>query len=133
MKTRIFCLVVCALILSLSPTISLADRYGYGRYPRVHHQGPGPSYYGHRGYNSHQYRHAPYPPPYSYRPHHYSNNDWVAPVAVLGTALGVMALSQSYQSYNPPPPPQRMCQDTYNHVDQYGRFLYTEYVDRPCY
>ncbi len=137
MKSRITGLVVCALILSLSPTISLADYYGYRGGPRVHHQGPGPSYYGQRGYYHGGYRHpAPYyrhyPPPSAYYRHHrYYNDDWVAPVAILGAAvLGAAVISSSYNS--PPPPPQRMCQDAYNHVDQYGQYLYTEYVDRPC-
>jgi hypothetical protein len=52
------------------------------------------------------------------------------PLAIVGAALGVMALTQPY--YPPPPPPQRMCRETYNHYDQYGRYLYSEYVDRPC-
>jgi hypothetical protein len=110
------------LILLLWPTISLADRQGY---PPHYGNGPygqyrqTPSYPYHRGGGQ---RYYPYQ---SYR----HNDDWIIPLAIFGTALGIMALSQPY---NPPPPPPRLCRDTYNYVDQYGRYLYSEYVDRPC-
>ncbi len=114
-------IISLTLITLLWPTFSFAGRHEYplryGNEPSGYYR-QSPQYLrdGYHGY----YSHAPY--------HH--NNDWILPLAIFGTALGVMALSQPYPP--PPPPPQRMCRDTYNHVDQYGRYLYSEYVDRPC-
>jgi len=114
-----------ALILLLCPlwsTISLADRHGRQPYYRdrpYEHYRPAPYPY-HRG------GHQRY---YPYHSHHH-NDDWIVPLAIVGTALGVMAVSQAYNP--PPPPPPRMCRDTYKHFDQYGRYLYSEYVERPC-
>jgi hypothetical protein len=114
--------IAFALILLLCPTIVLAQRYGH------------PSPYGPRtqGY----YRPAPhysggYPRQGSY---HHHNDDWIVPVAIFGTVLGLAALSRPY-AYDPPPPPlppRRICRDTYNHYDEYGRYIYSTYVDRPC-
>jgi hypothetical protein len=111
-----------ALIILLWPTFSFAGRHDH------------PQRYGNEPYG--YYRQSP---PYSGERHHgyhspgpnHHHNDWILPLAIVGTALGVMALSQQYPP-PPPPPPQRMCRDTYNHYDQYGRYTYSEYVDRPC-
>ncbi len=120
--------IVITLILLLCPTIVLAQRYGY--YPS----------YGHRPHG--YYRPAPYYSGGYYRHH---NDDWIVPVAVFGTVLGVAALSRPYAYAQPvypqpvyaqpvyaPPSPRRICRDTYNHYDQSGRYTYTTYVDRPC-
>jgi hypothetical protein len=125
--------IAIALLLLLCPTIVLAQRYGgYSSYGR-----------GSYGY----YRPAPY---YARGYSHYHNNDWIVPAAVFGTVLGVAALSRPYAYAQPvyaqpvyaqpvyaqpvyaPPPPRRICRDTYNHYDQSGRYTYTTYVDRPC-
>lgn len=118
MKKRI----VFALILLLCPTIGLTGHYDQ------------PTRYGNRSYGPHSYpppssgvRHRGYYPQDSSYHHH---NDWIVPLAIFGAALGVMALSQPYVA--PPAPPQRICRDTYNYYDEYGRYLYSEYVDRPC-
>ncbi|MCX5870801.1 MAG: hypothetical protein NTY00_09260 [Deltaproteobacteria bacterium] len=117
-------IISVALIMLLWPAFSFADRYeSSSRYwsgPSGHYRQPPPYARGNRGYYSHGYNGDS---------HH--NDDWILPLAIFGTALGVMALSQQ-QYAPPPPPPQRMCRDTYNYVDQYGRYLYSEYVDRPC-
>lgn len=114
--------ITFALILLLCPTMSFA---GYHDYPTRHAKRP----YGHNYYAppSRGVRH--HPPP-RYNSYHRHNNDWILPFAIVGTALGVMALSQSYPP--PPQPPQRICRDTYNYYDEDGRYLYSEYVDRPC-
>ncbi len=116
-------IISLALIMILWPTFSFAGRYESSRYwnePSRHYRQPPPySRENRHGYYSHTpYRH---------------NDDWIVPLAIFGTVLGIMALSQQQYGYAPPPPPpQRMCRDTYNYVDQYGRYLYSEYVDRPC-
>lgn len=110
------------LIMLLWPTFIFAGYHDYPpRYgnepPRYYRQSPPYPGPGRPGYYSHGYSHH--------------NDGWIVPLAILGTALGIMALSQQYPP-PPPPPPQRMCRDTYNHYDQYGRYLYSEYIDRPC-
>ena len=99
---------------------------------------------------SHGYRQGYSPAPYGSRPYGYSgsghgygynhgygyshhDNDWIVPLAVVGGVLGVLALTQMSAPPPPPPPPQRICRDTYNYTDEYGRYLYSRYVDRPCY
>lgn len=110
------------LVMVLWPTFSFAERYEpsprYRNDPPRHYRQPPPYSRGDR----HGY--------YSHTPYRHHDDDWIVPLAIFGAALGIMALSQ--QQYAPPPPPQRMCRDTYNYVDQYGRYLYSEYVDRPC-
>lgn len=115
-------IISCSLILLLCPAVSFAGSYNY------------PVRHGMRPYGYHYYpppspgiRHQPYP---RYNSYHHHHNDWILPLAIVGTALGVMALSQSYTP--PPLPPQRICRDTYNYYDENGRYLYSEYVDRPC-
>ncbi|KAF0188667.1 MAG: hypothetical protein FD168_1467 [Desulfobulbaceae bacterium] len=114
--------IAIALILLFCPTIVLAQRYGapssYGRGSHGYYR-PAPAYYG--GYSH-------------YGSSHHHNDDWIVPVAIFGTVLGLAALSRPY-AYAPPPPPlppRRICRDTYNHYDEYGRYLYSTYVDRPC-
>jgi hypothetical protein len=46
--------------------------------------------------------------------------------------LGIIALSQMEPAENTPAPPRRICRDTYNYYDEYGNYLYSRYVDRPC-
>lgn len=89
------------------------------------------------------YDYDPPPPPHAYdgpryRPHHdYSSSHsdhrdaWV-PLALLGGVLGIIALSQMEPAENTPAPPRRICRDTYNYYDEYGNYLYSRYVDRPC-
>jgi hypothetical protein len=112
-------MISLALVMLLWPAFSFADHRDYPqRYsnePSQYYRHSPSSGGGHRGHES---------------SHH--DSDWIVPLAIVGTALGVMALSQPYNPPPPPPPPQRMCRDTYDHVDQYGRYLYSEYVDRPC-
>lgn len=126
--------IAFTLILLLCPTISFAGphrpspRSGNGPYghhypPPRHWDGPSGRYY------PPPYRGGGGPGYYPYNSYHHHDSDWIAPLAIFGAALGIMALSQSYA---PPPPPQRICRDAYHHYDQYGRYLYTEYVDRPC-
>jgi len=118
--------LVLALILLLCPAIGLAGGYCYQpRYscgPHGYYR-PAPPYpgMGRPGYPSH----GPH--------HHHHDDDWIVPVAIFGTILGLAALSRPY-AYAPPPPspPRRICRDTYNHYDNYGRYLYSTYVDRPC-
>ena len=107
-------LIAVVLFLLLCPAISLGDRYGYGYRP-----GPPHSYYG--------------PGPSHSYGHHHHGDDWIIPLALVGGVLGVVALSQMSTQPPPPPPPQRICRDTYNYTDEYGRYLYSRYVDRPCY
>lgn len=114
-------MITSALILLLCPTLVLAGGHGYP--PRYSH---GPQGYYHPR------------PPYSggYRSHgsyHHHNDDWIVPVAIFGTMLGLAALSRPYAYALPPQPPRkRICRDTYNHYDEYGRYLYSTYVDRFC-
>ena len=104
--------VAVALFLLLCPSISLADRYRDGYRSQ-------PYYYGHRDSN--------------YSRHHSGHgDDWIVPLAIVGGVLGVVALSQMNEPA-PPPPPAPLCRDTYNHYDEYGNYLYSRYVDRPCY
>jgi len=93
------------------------------------------------------YSYAPAPrsyygPPVHPRPHHYRpyrphspyrDNNWIIPLAIAGGVLGIVALSQLTWPPSPPPPPVRLCRDTYNYYDEFGNYLYTRYVDRPCY
>lgn len=116
--------IAIALILLFCPTIVLANRYGhhspYGHGPQGYYR-PAPHYSG--GYYP---RHG--------SRHHHHNDGWIVPVAIFGTVLGLAALSRPY-AYDPPPPPlppRRICRDTYNHYDEYGRYIYSTYVDRPC-
>jgi len=116
--------IAFALILLLCPTIGLAGGHGYSSryYSSSHgHYRSAPPYPG-VGRSGHYYHGS----------HHHHNDDWILPVAIFGTALGIMALSS--RPYPPPQPlpPRRICRDTYNHYDQYGRYLYSTYVDRPC-
>ena len=102
--------VAVALFLLLCPSISLADRYRDGYRSR-------PYSYDNRDSN--------------YSRHHSGHgDDWIVPLAIVGGVLGVVALSQMSAA---PPPPQPLCRDTYNHYDEYGNYLYSRYVDRPCY
>jgi hypothetical protein len=118
-------LAFLALILLLCPTLSLAHRHGYtSRY----YSGPGGHYRSappYPGVGRHGY-------PYHGSYHHH-DDDWIVPVAIFGTILGLAALSRPY-AYAPPPPmpPRRICRDTYRHYDAYGNYLYSTYVDRPC-
>lgn len=103
--------VAVALFLLLCPSISLADRYRDG-----YRSGS----YDHRNYNHSR---------------HHSNHgdDWIVPLAIVGGVLGVVALSQMSAAPPAPPPPAPLCRDTYNHYDEYGNYIYSRYVDRPCY
>lgn len=96
------------------------------------------------GFAGRGYGYGPsYPPPYEYdgsrhssgHDHHFSHHDhrdaWV-PLAIFGGILGIIALSQMEPAFSPPMPPQRICRDTYNYYDEYGHYLYSRYVDRPC-
>lgn len=116
MKKRI----AFALVFLLLPGLALANPY---RQPSSRYWHSPPSGSWHRPYPAPYYRHHGY----YYRPYHHYN-DWIVPAAIVGTAVGLMAISASA----PPPPPERICRDTYNHYDAQGRFLYSEYVDRPC-
>ena len=103
-------LIAIVLFLLFVPTISFGEYHGY-------RQGPPPSNYGPRP--DHSFGHG----------HH--DDGWIVPLAIVGGVLGVMALSQMVQPA--PSPPQRICRDTYNYHDEYGRYLYSRYIDRPCY
>jgi hypothetical protein len=122
MKKRI----AVAIIVLLFPAISLAGHGYYDRHSDYYYRQPPPRYWD--GPPRHHY-YRDYPRR-GYAPRHHRNNDWIVPAAIIGTALGVAAISS--QTHYPPPPPQRICQDTYNHFDEYGRFLYSERVNRPC-
>jgi hypothetical protein len=115
-------IISLALIMLLCPAFSFAEY----RDSRQHYRSEPSRYY--RQQPEHSERHHGH----SSHGHSHNDSDWIVPLAIVGTALGVMALSQQYSAPPPPPQPQRMCRDAYNHVDQYGRYLYTEYVDRPC-
>lgn len=108
--------VVLILVLAL-PVSGFAGRGGYGYGP----PSPPPGYDG--------------PPPSSRHDRHFSRHDhgdaWV-PLAIFGGILGLVALSQMEPAFSPPRPPQRICRDTYNYYDEYGNYLYSRYVDRPC-
>jgi len=105
-------MIAIVLLLLSVPAISFGDYHGY-------RQGPPPSSYGPRGNYSSGHRHH--------------DDGWIVPLAIVGGVLGVMALSQ--MATQPPlhSPPQRICRDTYNYYDEYGQYLYSRYVDRPCY
>lgn len=105
-------MIAMVLLLLLMPAISFGDYHGY-------RQGPPPSSYGPRVDYSSGHRHH--------------DDGWIVPLAIVGGVLGVMALSQMATQPPPPPPPQRICRDTYNYYDQYGQYLYSRYVDRPCF
>ncbi len=105
--------VAAVVVLLLCPTIGLADRY--------HGYRPDASY----GYDHRRYDHRP-------SSRHSHNDDWLVPLAIVGGILGVAALSQM-DTPSAPPPPEPLCRDAYNHYDEYGNYLYTRYVDRPCY
>lgn len=110
------------LLLLFFPTLGLADR-GYGPSPVPYPRG-GPSPHGYdvpiRGYPSGE------------RHHHHHDNDWIVPLAIFGGVLGIAALSQMQPASPPPAPPRRLCRDTYNYYDEYGNYLYSRYIDRPC-
>jgi hypothetical protein len=101
------------LLLVFCPTMGLAER-GY-RHP------PGPLPYADGS------RSSPYP-----RYHHHHDDEWIVPLAIFGGFLGLLALSQMQPAYVSPAPPRRICRDTYNYYDQYGNYMYSRYVDRPC-
>ena len=106
-------LVVLLLIVFL-PTLGFAGRgHGYG---------PPPPSYGYDG---------PYRHPHGGH-HRYDHRDAWVPLAIVGGILGIVALSQMDSVYTQPAPPQRICRDTYNYYDEYGNFMYSRYVDRPC-
>jgi len=106
--------VAAVLVVLLCPSITLADRH--------HGYRPDGSY----GYDNRRYDHR------SSR-HHGHSDDWIVPLAIVGGILGVVALSQMNTPASAPPPPEPLCRDTYNHYDEYGNYLYSRYVDRPCY
>lgn len=105
-------MIAIVLFLLLVPTISFGEYRGY-------RQGQFHSYYG--------------PRPDHSSGHWHHNDGWIVPLAIVGGVLGIMALSQMSTQPAPPPPPQRICRDTYNYYDEYGRYIYSRYVDRPCY
>ena len=109
-------IITLILILLFLPLTVYAGGHGaYRGYSGYHH---------HKGGYSH---HAPYRYHSSHR-----NNGWIVPLAIFGGVLGLAALSQM----NTPafsPPQQRICRDTYDFYDEYGNYLYSSYVDRPCY
>jgi hypothetical protein len=84
------------------------------------------------GYPHHAYGGPHYPPPHRYHSSHHDHRDAWIPLAVIGGVLGIIALSQMEPAYNRPAPPRRICRDTYNYYDEYGNYLYSRYVDRPC-
>ncbi len=102
-------LIAVVLFVLLCPTIGLGERRGYHSRPPQHSYAPRLDYHG----------------------RHHSDDGWIIPLAIFGGILGVMALSQM-AAPPPPAPPQRICRDTYNYYDEYGRYLYSRYVDRPC-
>jgi hypothetical protein len=105
--------VALLLVLILCPTIVYADR-SHG-----HRPGPPPPYGG------------PHSGPYPYHSGHgHHDDEWIVPLAIVGSLFGIMALSR--MTTPPPPPPRRICRDTYNYYDEYGNYLYSRYVDRPC-
>jgi len=99
-------LIVFLLFLLLLPAVGLGRDHGY-----------------YRGSSHSRYSHG----------HGHHDDGWIVPLAIVGGVLGVAALSQMAAQPLPPPPPQRICRATYNYTDEYGRFLYSRYVDRPCY
>jgi len=105
-------MIAIVLLLLSVPAISFGDYHGY-------RQGPPPSTYGPRVDYSSGHRHH--------------DDGWIVPLAIVGGVLGVMALSQMATQPPLPPPPQRICRDTYNYYDEYGQYLYSRYVDRPCF
>jgi hypothetical protein len=107
-------IIAVVLFLLFLPAVSLGDYHGY-RY------GPAHSYYRPR-YGQYYSGH-----------HHHHGDEWVVPLVIAGGLLGAMALSQMPPASYPPPPPQRICRDTYDYYDEYGQYLYSRYVDRPCY
>lgn len=114
-------------------TLLLWPIVGYSR----HHGG----YYGYAPAPRSYYR-----PPVHYRPSHYHpyrphrshrshRDNWIVPLAIAGGVIGIVALSQLTWPSAPPlmQPQVRLCRDTYNHYDEFGNYLYTRYVDRPCF
>jgi hypothetical protein len=102
-------IAVCVLVL-FCPTAGLAGR--------GHRETP-PAYY-----DGSRFHH----PPLSRRHHH--DDGWIVPLAVFGGVLGILALSQMTGASQPSARP--ICRDTYHHYDEYGNYLYSRYVDRPC-
>ena len=105
-------ILAVVLCLFIFPAISLGEYNGYRHGP----------YYSHSHYGSR---------PDYYSGHHH-DDEWVVPLVIVGGLVGAMALSQM-ATQPPPPPPQRICRDTYDYYDEYGGYLYSRYVDRPCY
>lgn len=106
--------VAAVLVLLLCPSITFADRH-HGYRPE--------NYYARDVRGSDHWSSG----------HHGHSDDWIVPLAIVGGILGVAALSQMDTPASAPPPPVPLCRDTYNHYDEYGNYLYSRYVDRPCY
>jgi len=118
-------MIAFVLFLLLVPATGFGEYHGYSR-------GYSGSPYGPRTYNSSGYGHGYNNGSYGHG-HGHNDDGWIVPLAIVGGVLGVVALSQMSAQPQPPPPPQRICRDAYNYTDEYGRYLYTRYVDRPCY
>ena len=81
--------------------------------------------------------HAHYGLPKYHRPHQYRSHrdNWVVSLDLAGGVIGIVALSQLTWPSTPPPPQHqaRLCRDTYNYYDEFGNYLSTRFIDRPCF
>ncbi len=112
--------ILVVLLVLLCPVVGRADR-GYGPGPPTSGGPPPHGYNGPRSSPHHDHDH--------HYDHHHHNDDWIVPLAIIGGVLGIAALTQMEST---PVPPRRLCRDTYNYYDEYGNYVYSRSVDRPC-